>query len=79
MGTAREFQAEKLVIPVLISCPEHKEALLNKLTAAFGPRDFLSEDLDFDFSSYYDREMGKRIRRCFVSVRDLIDPGSFLS
>jgi hypothetical protein len=75
MGTAREFQAEKLVVPVLISCREHKEALLKELSAAFGPRDFLSEELDFNFSSYYDKEMGKPIRRFFVSFRDLIDPG----
>jgi hypothetical protein len=74
MKTRADFGAEKLVMPVLISRPELKEALLQDLTAAFGPRDFLSQELEFTFSRYYDEEMGTPIRRFFVAFRKLLEP-----
>jgi hypothetical protein len=74
METGSRFRPEKLVLAVLISRPELKETLLQDLSAAFGPADYLSDELDFTYTRYYDREMGTPIRRFFVSFRDLISP-----
>jgi len=44
---------------------------LSGLTALFGPADLVSEPLPFDFTSYYDRELGSPIFRRFVSFARL--------
>jgi hypothetical protein len=74
MKTRPDFTEEKLVVAVLISRTGLKEELLENLTAVFGKPDFLSEELDFTFTRYYDKEMGTPIRRFFVSFRKLIPP-----
>ena len=40
----------------------------------YGPLDFVSEPLPFDFTDYYAGEMGKGLRRRIVSFRSLISP-----
>jgi hypothetical protein len=74
MGSAREFQAEKLVVGVLLSLPELKSALLERLQQAFGPQDWISPELPFAYTHYYDAEMGAPIVRFFISCRDPVDP-----
>jgi len=76
MGSAAAFEAEKLVVGVLLSRPELKPVLLSRLAGAFGPADWVSEELPFTFTHYYDAQMGGPIRRFFVSCRDLADPAS---
>jgi hypothetical protein len=75
MGTAREFTAEKLVMGVLLSLPELKSAVLQRLAQAFGPPDWVSPELPFAYTHYYDAQMGTPIVRFFVSCRDPVDPG----
>jgi len=41
---------------------------------AFGPAELPSEVMNFDFTHYYDQEMGSPLYRRFVGFRDLIDP-----
>jgi len=74
MGSVRAFPAEKLVVGVLLSLPELKTALLQRLQQTFGPRDWVSPELPFAYTHYYDAEMGAPIVRFFVSCRDLVDP-----
>ncbi len=74
VGIIKSFYPEKLVIPVLISCPEYRQRLLDTLTASFGPIDFISRELNFNYSSYYTEEMGKSIKRIFISIHDLVVP-----
>jgi hypothetical protein len=74
MGSPGEFPAEKLVVGVLLSRPEFKAGLLLRLEQVFGPRDWLSPELPFDYTRYYDREMGGPIVRFFVSCREPADP-----
>jgi hypothetical protein len=76
MGNQKEFVKEKLVIGVLISRLKLKDSLFQKLSAEFGPTDFVSELLDFTFTGYYDAEMGTPITRIFLSFQELIDPGA---
>ena len=44
------------------------------LAEEFGELDSASEVLPFDFTSYYDQEMGPNIQRQIVSVHALVDP-----
>ncbi len=74
MAAYKLFYREKLVAGILISRPEYREDLLSALEAAFGPLDYVSELLDFSFTSYYDREMGSPIMRFFVSFEQLVNP-----
>jgi len=55
------------------------EHLLNLAIAqaeeTFGAADLVSSDFAFDFTNYYDNEMGTPIYRRFVSFSQLIEPG----
>lgn len=42
------------------------------LEALFGPADFMSEELPFPFTSYYDRELGTPIARRFLAFARLV-------
>jgi hypothetical protein len=44
------------------------------LAGQFGPVDIASEVVDFDFTSYYDQEMGHPLYRQFVSFAQLVCP-----
>ena len=74
MGEIKGFTPEKLIIAVLISQPDMFEKLQKKLTSAFGQIDYKSEFLDFNYTNYYDREMGSSIKRVFLSFKSLVSP-----
>lgn len=74
MGDINAFQKENLIIGVLSTMPGVELELQNRLEKEFGPVDLISEQLDFNFTSYYDDEMGQGIRRWFYSFTTLIDP-----
>ncbi len=44
------------------------------LSTEWGPIDYRSPSIPFDFTHYYDQEMGGAIRRMFVSFERLVDP-----
>ncbi len=74
MGTAADFTPEKLVIGVLASRLGGDGELVTALERRWGSADLVSEAVAFDFSDYYNREMGTPIRRFFVSFAGLVDP-----
>jgi hypothetical protein len=74
MGRVLGFEFEKLVVGVLLSRPELKPELLARLEEAFGPADWVSPELPFGYTHYYDAEMGGPITRFFVSCRERMDP-----
>jgi len=45
------------------------------LSGRFGPIDHESEGIPFDFTAYYQKELGPDIIRQYVSFEELIDPG----
>lgn len=45
-----------------------------ELAAELGPIDLTSEVMDFDFTHYYDQEMGSPLKRQFVSFERLVSP-----
>ncbi len=74
MGKENPFSQEKLVIGLLISRDEHRIALEEELKERWGPFDLTAGPLAFDYTHYYDREMGTPIFRWFYSFAELADP-----
>lgn len=66
--------------PVKLMCGflyNREDAFLQALEAVedkFGRVEFESERFPFSHSSYYEKEMGPDLTRCFVSFEDLIPP-----
>ncbi len=76
MGVIGGFTPEKLIMGILTTVPDRTEELLGILNREFGPVDYLSPELDFNYTDYYVPEMGSPIRRIFASFENLADPES---
>ncbi len=74
MGKITSFTMEKLIIAVLISREDFSEKLIMRLENNFGPIDYKSDMLNFNYTNYYDDEMGTNIKRFFLSFQNLISP-----
>ena len=73
MGAIRQFNPVKLFIGVLVSHARLLPEVEQGLTAAFGPIDHRSDVIPFDFTDYYEAEMGGIIDRMFFSFERLIE------
>jgi hypothetical protein len=76
MGQINTPLPVKLIIGILTSIPEILPETEKLLTEAFGPIDYRSELFPFDYTHYYDAEMGAPIYRCFFSFAELIEPSA---
>ncbi len=76
MGQINAFIPQKLVVCTLLSREDFLPSLREELARRFGPMDYESSPLPFDFTQYYEEEMGKGLLRCFFSFRDLVDPST---
>ncbi len=74
MGEITDFTPEKLIIAVLISQSDMFDSVIKRLTDTFGKIDYKSEFLNFDYTNYYDSEMGSSIKRFFISFSTLVSP-----
>ena len=75
MGTIHPPQQVKLFVGILTSLPDILPAVEPRLSALYGPVDVRSEEFAFDFTHYYDGEMGSPIHRYFLGFSKLIEPG----
>ena len=73
MGAIRPFTPVKLFIGVLAASPKFIPPVEERLTAAYGPVDHRSDVIPFDFTDYYEAEMGDIIDRVFFSFERLIE------
>lgn len=75
MGQAVKHERVKLIIGLI-----GKEIFFSKvqkiLSEKFGPLDFESQILDFDFTDYYAEEIGRNLKRKFLSFKRKISPAS---
>jgi hypothetical protein len=74
VGTIQTFRPEKLICGVLTSRVELIDPVISKLTISFGPVDYRSREIPFDFTPYYDDEMGTPIVRLFLAFDTLLQP-----
>jgi hypothetical protein len=73
MGALQVFSPVKLFIGVLVSHARDLDEIERRLTSRYGSIDHRSGIIPFDFTDYYNREMGEAIDRIFFSFEQLID------
>ena len=74
MGRIHNFKEEKLIMGVLTTIPDAVPELRKVLEKEYGPIDFQSELLEFNYSPYYIKEMGEGIQRFFMAFARLVPP-----
>jgi hypothetical protein len=65
----------KLFVSVISGVPERIALALSELSDHYGPLDFVSAVLGFDYTDYYAAEMGMPLRRRFAGFAPLICQG----
>jgi hypothetical protein len=73
MGSLRSFGPVKLFAGILVSDSRFFADVERRLTAEFGAIDHRSPVIPFDFTDYYEKEMGDVLDRMFFSFEGLID------
>src|SRR5438093_9587908 len=73
MGSVQSFNPVKLFIGVLVSDRRLMDSVEKRLTEAYGPLDHRSALIPFDFTDYYETEMGSLIDRVLFSFELLIE------
>ena len=74
MAKIKETKPVKLIMGVITCCAGTAEEAESVLTKEFGKIDLRSSVLPFDFTDYYEEEMGKDLRRMWISFEKLVDP-----
>jgi hypothetical protein len=76
MAEVKPFAPAKLIVGIISSEDAVLEKAEEAVTAVYGPVDFKSEAFHFDQTDYYEKEMGKGLRRSFLSLSRLVPPES---
>ncbi len=74
MGEIKISDPVKLICGLLAADPVWLSRAREALAGRFGPIDLESEIIPFDFTSYYEKELGPEILRRYVSFGELISP-----
>jgi len=77
MGENHFFQKEKLVLGALYSSDmgdKERAETEDLFQSAWGPWDYRSDDISFNFTDYYEEEMGPNLLRRFYSFQQLRSP-----
>ncbi|RLB10178.1 MAG: DUF4416 domain-containing protein [Deltaproteobacteria bacterium] len=67
----KEPKPAKVITGLLISPSVNQQECFEMLFRHFGDIDFISESIQFDYSKYYEPEMGTGLKRRFVAYKDL--------
>jgi len=73
MSRPQNPHAAKLVVSALFSDTDLFESVAQDLKRAYGAIDLISPWMDFDFTDYYAKEMGKPLRRRMLVFAQLIE------
>ena len=76
MAEVKPFTPAKLIVGVIFSLDAVIDRTEEAITATYGPIDLKSAAFPFDQTDYYDRQMGKGLRRLFLSFSRLVPPES---
>lgn len=74
MGEIKKQKSVKLFIGFIFSQKHIFEEVKSILIKKFGKIDFESRILDFKYTNYYEDELGKNLKRKFISFKKLINP-----
>ena len=78
MGQANIPPAAKIIIGLIYHNSAIKVQALASLERRLGKIDFYSQEMDFNYTDYYEQELGKPLKRIFVSFK-LLRQESLLS
>lgn len=78
MGDVKEPQPVKRFVGILIALPSALAELRHSLEERLGPVDMESQLLDFDYTDYYEPEMGSGLKRKFLGFADLGSPDALV-
>lgn len=78
MGKTKLPPPAKLIIGLIYRNSAVKDKVLDILKRRFGEIDFLSRELDFDFTDYYYPELGRPLRRLYLSFKQLLSEAKLL-
>jgi len=76
MGICHTFKDELLVMGILFGKACDRQAVYAALEEHFGALEHITEETQFGWTDYYDREMGEGISRVYVMFRELVDPSA---
>ena len=76
MAEASHPPVVKLICGMISSRPEFLDAAAEELAREFGPVEITSETMDFDFTHYYDAEMGTPLFRRFAGFAGTFRPNA---
>ncbi len=79
MSVLKEPKPAKVLTALLFNPSLDQKNVFEILTAHFGDMDFISESIRFDYSAYYEPEMGSDLIRRFVTYRDLKEQDGLVS
>lgn len=74
MAGPKPFLPVKLVCGIIASRGDAFSRAEERLALFYGPLDSRSPQYPFDFTSYYEKQMGKNLNRMFLSFQKLIEP-----
>ena len=74
MAEPRRAPAVKLFVGMLSACADLLDVARVMLEDEHGPVDAAGDLIDFDFTRYYEPEMGSGLKRQFLSFRRLVAP-----
>ena len=74
MSELKEPKPAKVITGLLISPSVNQQECFEMLFRHFGDIDFISESIQFDYSKYYEPEMGTGLKKLFYSFANLINP-----
>lgn len=72
MGKIKKYNPVKLIIGFIYKDEAFFIKAKDKLKRRFGGTDFESGPIEFSYTDYYEAEMGKNLKRRFISFRRLI-------
>lgn len=74
MAEAKPFSSVKLICGIISSEEKFFKRAEERLVELYGPLDLVSPLFTFDFTDYYEEQMGQNLKREFVSFGNLISP-----
>jgi len=74
MGQAGTFSPVKLICGIIANQQTVFTVSESNLSKLFGKIDLKSDSFSFDYTDYYDKQMGPGLKRVFLSFKNLIHP-----
>ncbi len=73
MAEIKQTEKAKLIIGIFYKKGTQISTLINKLKERFGDIEIESQEFDFNFTNYYELEMGENLVKKFLIFREIIE------